>query len=147
MKAWIRVNSAVCGTICRSITGYESGSVTEFTYDANGNTTQQRDWDSTKVLAQPDCGSSPVLSVGAGGNAVGQSWTYDSNGDVTDYYDGVGNRTHTVYQAGQWLTPFLQYVYEGYGTSLQRVTTSTYDYWSSLPTAVTDYNGLTRSFL
>jgi hypothetical protein len=77
---------------------------------------------------------------------VGQSWTYDSNGDVTDYYDGVGNRTHTVYQTGQWLTPFPQYVYEGYGTSLQRVTTSTYDYWSSLPTAVTDYNGLTRSF-
>ena len=51
---WSPYAPPLLGLVARSVTsGHGPGAITEFSYDAHGNRTQQRNWDSTKAAGQP----------------------------------------------------------------------------------------------
>jgi YD repeat-containing protein len=71
----------------RSVTtGSGIGAATEYSYDGNGNQTQERHWDSTKAASLPG-------SLDPSNSSI-TGYTFDSHGNLTDVTDPVGNATH-----------------------------------------------------
>ena len=123
---------------CRGTTGGANGAMGEFTYDGEGNLTQERDWDSTKSPSQPACSSMPQLNSQ---NAIVLTRAYDSryHGNLVDSYDGNGNDTHYNYDSnGLYVTSVT--------VASQRTTNYQYEFNTGLLLSSTDYNGLTRTY-
>jgi RHS repeat-associated protein len=110
---------------------------TEFTYDANGNLTQQKSWDSTKG------GYSNPLSTS---NSVAVSYGYDAYGNPTLSTDAKGHQTLTAYgPVGGAAGLYPTQVTSGYGSAVAQTTTAEYDFSTGLVTRATDPNGVASS--
>jgi YD repeat-containing protein len=111
------------------ISGTGIGAATEYSYDGNGNRTQERHWDSTKAASLPG-------SLNAS-NASITGYTFDSHGNLTDVTDPVGNATHYTYDANDL---YLQTKVEAYNTSVASTFSYGWDFASGVMTSKTDTN-------
>jgi RHS repeat-associated protein len=117
--------------------GSQTLSRSEFTYDANGNLTQQRSWDSTKG------GYGNPLSTA---NSVSVSYQYDGYGNRTLATDAKGNQTQYTYGSVAGFTGlYPTQVTSAYGTAVAMTTTAEYDFYTGLATRSTDPNNVATS--
>lgn len=124
------------GLITRSVTtGSGSGAAAEFSYDSNGNTLQERRWDSSKVAGLP-------ASLDATNSSV-TGRTYDGYGNVTKVTDARQVVTQFTYDSSQ-LYPTAQT--EAFGTSQALVTRYGWDVASGVLLSRTDSNNVTTAY-
>jgi RHS repeat-associated protein len=133
-----RTNAVLRKTISMASSPY---AVSEYTYDnpySRANVTQERHWDNVKSSSLPSLNdlfnsSSQYLSTS---NAVVLSRSYDTYGNLTDIYEPEV-RTHYTYNSGG---NYVEYAWQGYGTSEQRITIYLYDVPKKRVIQQTDYD-------
>jgi RHS repeat-associated protein len=105
----------------------------EFIYDDpnnKGNLIGTKTWDSSKG------GYSNPLSTG---NSVSASMTYDSYGNPTLITDAKGNQTYITYGAiNGYAGLYPTQTETAYGTSVERTSVASYDFYTGLVTSATD---------
>ncbi|MGH9871910.1 MAG: RHS repeat domain-containing protein [Pyrinomonadaceae bacterium] len=110
--------------------GSQAFARSESFYDANGNLTQQKSWDSTKG------GYSNPLS---GGNSISTSTQYNQYGSPILNTDARGYQTQMIYgPVGSFSDLYATQIKTAFGTTIQRTATTEYDFNSGLVTRSTD---------
>ncbi len=125
---------------------------TEFYYDnpsTTGNLKEIRMWDSSKgQLNSEDPQTGSKLDVN---NSISTRTEYDQFGNAILQIDAKGNRLKTTYDyvagpEGSFAGLYSTQTIAAYGTSIQRTSTATYDFYTGLPLSATDVdNGLTNA--
>ena len=111
----------------RVTSGLGAGAVSESSYDAHGNVSQERQWDSTKAAGQP-------ASLNTS-NSVIVYRTYDGYGNPSTVTNGRGYLINLSYDSNNL---YVSQKVQAYGTSDSRTFNYGHDFYSGLVTSETD---------
>ncbi len=124
------------GLMTRSVmTGAGTGAMTELSYDAYGNSIQERHWDSVKAASRPSQLNASNASV--------TSRIFDGYGNLTQLTDPKGNVTRFSYDSSS-LYPIQQV--QAFGTQQAMTSQYAWDFTTGLLTSRTDSNNVPTTY-